>query len=99
MLYKNAVMKGTLDLIRRLMADVELKEFNLIYGTALALKIGHRASIDIDLFCTTNFNSVGIAAHLFKKYNAERMSCLKNDVFCFIEDVKIDMIDHQYPQI
>ena len=40
MLYKNAVMKGTLDLIRRLMADIELKEFNLIDGTALATKSG-----------------------------------------------------------
>ena len=57
MLHKETVEKGTLDLIRKLMADDQLKEFNLVGGTALALKLGHRKSIDIDLFTATDFNS------------------------------------------
>ncbi len=97
MLCKDAVAKGTLDLIKRLMADEELGEFNLIGGTALALKIGHRESIDIDLFCNSSFNAAWIAEYLSHKYSAQRVNNLKNAVFCFIEDVKIDLIAHQYP--
>ena len=49
MLYKETVEKGTMDLIDRLMKDNKFSSFNLVGGTALALKIGHRKSIDIDL--------------------------------------------------
>ena len=60
MLYKETVETGTLDLIKELMRDKEFTAFNLVGGTALSLKIGHRKSIDIDLFksfinCKSNF--------------------------------------------
>ena len=99
MLHKNAVEEATLALIRRLMADEQLSAFNLIGGTALALKIGHRASIDIDLFTSAAFIAADIANHLSLKYNAQRVTVLKNAVFCFIEEIKIDLIAHQYPLI
>jgi hypothetical protein len=98
-LCKDAVEKGTLALIHGLMADEQLRGFNLIGGTALALKIGHRASIDIDLFANDNFNAIGIADYLSSKYYAKRISILKNAVFCYIDDIKIDLISHQYPLI
>jgi len=50
MLHKETVTAGTLDLIRRLMDDAHLQQFYLVGGTALALMLGHRISIDIDLF-------------------------------------------------
>ena len=34
----------------------ELQSFNLVDGTALALKYGHRTSVDLDLFSVENFN-------------------------------------------
>ena len=81
------------------MGDEKLKEFNLIGGTALALKIGHRSSIDIDLFTSQSFNAITIANYLSERFNAQRIITLKNAVFCFIADVKIDLIAHQYPLI
>jgi len=33
----------------------ELQSFNLVGGTALALKYGHRLSVDLDLFSTEKF--------------------------------------------
>jgi len=33
-----------------------LKDFSLVDGTALALKYGHRVSIDLDLFTNQEFN-------------------------------------------
>ena len=34
----------------------ELQSFNLVGGTALSLKYGHRTSIDLDLFITEKFD-------------------------------------------
>lgn len=55
MLYKETVEKGTMDLIDRVMKDNKFSSFNLVGGTALALKIGHRKSIDIDPFYNFRF--------------------------------------------
>ena len=50
MLHKETVESRTLDLIRMLMKDPQLSEFFMVGGTALSLQLGHRISIDIDLF-------------------------------------------------
>jgi Nucleotidyl transferase AbiEii toxin, Type IV TA system len=38
------------------MGDEKLSGFILVGGTALALQIGHRMSVDIDLFATKEFD-------------------------------------------
>ena len=70
MLYKETVEAGTLDLIKRFMSDNYFEEFKLVGGTALALKIGHRISIDIDLFSSTPFNASELGRHLTTTYQA-----------------------------
>ena len=50
MLHKETVSEFTLDLLKTLMVDEKLTDFFLVGGTALALQIGHRISIDLDLF-------------------------------------------------
>jgi hypothetical protein len=99
MLYKETVEKGTMDLIDRLMKDDKFSSFNLVGGTALALKIGHRKSIDIDLFTTSDFNSPEISNHLSENYNVTRIQTIKNGVFCLVDGVKVDLLAHQYPLI
>ena len=97
MLHTQTVEAATLDLTRTLMADAELSVFNLVGGTALSLMLGHRKSIDIDLFTDRDFDTRRLASHLSQTYNAEAIKTLKNGIFCYINDVKIDLIAHQYP--
>lgn len=99
MLYTQTVETGTLDLIRSLMEDKNFDQFFLVGGTALSLQIGHRKSIDIDLFTDKDFDANKIADYLKKVYHAERMKVLKNGVFCFVNKVKVDLLAHQYPLI
>ncbi|MBN9380388.1 MAG: nucleotidyl transferase AbiEii/AbiGii toxin family protein [Chitinophagaceae bacterium] len=99
MLRTQTVEKGTLDLIKKLMSDNKLNKFTLVGGTALALKIGHRTSIDIDLFTVGIFNASDLAAHLSTSYHAVEVRTLTNGVFCFIDDIKVDLISHQYPSV
>lgn len=77
MLYKETVAPQTLDLIKRLFKDTRLHEFVLVGGTALSLQIGHRISIDIDLFSNKTFDAANIASHLQKNYSAESVKTLK----------------------
>lgn len=97
MLQTQTVEAGTLDLIKTLLNDVEFSAFNLVGGTALSLQIGHRKSIDIDLFTNSDFESQDLASHLSRTYRAEEIRTLKNGIFCFIGNVKVDLIAHQYP--
>jgi len=97
MLRTETVEAGTLDLIKRFMSDHYFNEFNLVGGTALALKIGHRTSIDIDLFSTTPFNSSELGRHLTTTYQATEVRIITNGVFCFVNNIKVDLLTHQYP--
>lgn len=99
MLRTETVEKRTLDLIKRLIADERLKEFYLVGGTALALRIGHRSSIDIDLFTGSDFDAPTLGAYLASQYKATNLRTTSNVVLCFIDDIKIDLIAHQYPLV
>ncbi len=97
MLYSETVEARTLDLIKRLMQDENLKNFRLVGGTALSLCIGHRISIDIDLFTNQDFDAPKLYNHLLNSYKGEKLRAIKNGVFGLFEDIKIDLISHQYP--
>ena len=99
MLRTNTVEARTLDLIKRLMSDDRFNAFNLVGGTALALKVGHRKSIDIDLFSSSAFSARDLAGHLEANYQAEIFKIMDNGVFCFVDNIKVDLIAHQYPLI
>jgi hypothetical protein len=81
------------------MSDDKFNNFNLVGGTALALKIGHRRSIDIDLFAAAPFDSRELGHHLLAAYSATKVSTLTNGVFCFVNNIKIDLLSHQYPLV
>ena len=52
MLSYQTIKPDTLELLRRLMVEPLFSQTRLVGGTALALQIGHRSSIDLDLFGT-----------------------------------------------
>ncbi len=56
MLCHDAIPAGALDLLNRLMTSPACDPFDLGGGTALALRIGHRLSIDLDLFTVDGFD-------------------------------------------
>jgi len=89
----------TFNLIQRLQALDFLKEFYLVRGTALALQIGHRNSIDIDLFSGDNFNSNQFISQLQTLFAIEVTFETTNTLLTFIENIKVDFITHNYPLI
>lgn len=99
MLHKETVERTTFELLIKLMQDERFKNFNLAGETALALYLGHRKSIDLDLFTPDNFDSNKLEEYLIDKYNFKSSYLEKNTLKGTINDVKIDCITHNYPYI
>jgi predicted nucleotidyltransferase component of viral defense system len=58
MLYWNTVDRLLRDTLVLLMNSAEFSEFRLVGGTSLSLQLGHRVSVDIDLFTDASYGSV-----------------------------------------
>lgn len=99
MLYTETIEGGTLELLRNLQSEVLLSSFNLVGGTSLALRMGHRKSVDLDLFTKDDFDLQELRELLVNKYDFqvsyEKGKTLKG----FINNVKIDLIKYVYPQV
>ena len=50
MLFYATLEHSTLELLKRIQALPELAATRLVGGTALAMQLGHRVSIDLDIF-------------------------------------------------
>lgn len=96
MLQEQTVKASTLELLKRLMADSALKDFYLVGGTALALQIGHRISVDLDLFSTSAFDNIQMREYLENEYGFRTNYMASNTLKGEISDVKIDCIMHKY---
>jgi len=57
-LYLNTVSDTLLDVLNTLMKQEVLNSFRLVGGTSLSLQLGHRMSVDIDLFTDAEYNSI-----------------------------------------
>ncbi|MCX6307783.1 MAG: nucleotidyl transferase AbiEii/AbiGii toxin family protein [Bacteroidia bacterium] len=97
MLQKNTVSAATLELLNRIMTDEFFSEFILVGGTALALQLGHRKSIDVDLFCVNYFDEQLLLDHLRIQYSFELEYSAKSTLKGEIGGVKVDCLAHPYP--
>ena len=57
-IYKTTVSDLLWEVLTKLMTSEELKSFRLVGGTSLSLLLGHRTSVDIDLFTDKEYNSI-----------------------------------------
>ena len=99
MLHKETVESGTLDLIHRLLQDDTFKQFNLVGGTALSLQLGHRKSVDIDLFTKSAFDKGRVAELLEANHSAKNVKVAENGIISSIDNVKVDLIYHPFPDV
>jgi hypothetical protein len=81
------------------MAMPALRDHALVWGTALALRYGHRLSVDLDLFGNADFDHDGCVAALTAEFGDEfryePTAGRRFGLFCFIEGIKVDIV--RYP--
>jgi Nucleotidyl transferase AbiEii toxin, Type IV TA system len=98
MLFYTTVSESTLAILKFIMNNPTFDQFNLVGGTALALQIGHRLSVDLDLFGIEDLNQNKILTEL-QKYG-EVKEGNKSEIFygVFLDDLKIDFLKYTYSQ-
>jgi len=98
MLHKDpfVIAPTTFKLIQVLQNIPELQNFYLVGGTALALQLGHRNSIDIDLFTKEEFATLELSTLLQEQFQVMITTSARNSLFCVINNVKTDFVRHNY---
>lgn len=97
MLYLETVESSTLELLKKLQRLPVLEQTRLVRGTALALQLGHRKSIDLDFFGTVDCEAeylresiAGIASLTILKESPH--------IHIYIVDgIKVDIVNYKYP--
>lgn len=99
MLHFSTIDTATLELLRQLMQVPEFGNLRLVGGTSLALQLGHRNSMDIDMFGQMPTDSFELNNIL---NTIGRVSPLKKSPNIFIylvNEIKVDLVNYPYPWI
>lgn len=99
MLQTQAVDIKLLELLTKVMENPVFSAFNLVGGTSLALQIGHRKSVDIDLFGNyeIDFHQFITTLQTIGKVVVLKQS--KNILVTTINGIKVDFVNYKYPLI
>lgn len=96
MLHVESVEPFTLGLLKSLMSRKYLDQFVLVGGTALALQIGHRKSIDLDMFSVSDIDTGALLENLQKDYSVQPFVQTKGSLISDVEGIKVDFIRFKY---
>jgi predicted nucleotidyltransferase component of viral defense system len=101
MIYKDpdVILPETFDLLRQIQQDTYFESFFLVGGTALALQIDHRLSIDLDFFSLHPFDNQQMEAYLLEQYGFQTDYVATNTLKGFVQNIKVDFLTHAYPLV
>ncbi len=97
MLYFETIDRNTLELLRRIQSHSAFSGTRLVGGTALALQIGHRKSIDLDFFGRMDITPIEFRQTLeaFGEVSLRNASGrIRQFLVC---GVQVDFVDYAYP--
>ena len=95
MLHAETVATSTLDLLKELQAVPELSGLRLVGGTALALHLGHRKSVDLDLFGAFD-PSVSMRSRVLERGHVVDGPESGTVQTLRIDGVKVDFVNYPY---
>lgn len=96
MLHYSTIDAKTLELLKQLVLLPEFKQLRLVGGTSLALQIGHRNSIGIDLFGIID-NELKLDQILKPPGKFHLIHKTSHIFICTINDIKVDIVNYSYP--
>ena len=97
MLHYKTVDDFTLELLKKLQSLRIFSQMRLVGGTSLALQIGHRKSIDIDLFGLLNVDFDALTDELKSIGDVVVLGNSKNIHTYLIDEIKVDIVHYEYP--
>lgn len=97
MLHRETIESNTLELLKSMMRIDVFAPLRLVGGTSLALQIGHRKSIDLDLFGDHTLNSVDITNSLPIELAIKSLHTTPSINIYLINGIKVDFVKYRYP--
>jgi hypothetical protein len=99
MLHYETVEAQTLELLKSLLNAEAFKKLRLVGGTALAMQVGHRKSIDLDLFGIMGADEFEIRKQLSQIGSVQWLKKTTNINILLINNIKVDLVNYPYPWI
>lgn len=96
MLHLETIEPKTLELLRRLQSLSIFEHSRLVGGTALALQLGHRKSIDLDMFGTIDASPEDIQEACKEAGELEISKTSKNINIYWVDGIKVDCVNYPY---
>jgi hypothetical protein len=97
MLYQQTVSPKLLEILTALMSNPYFGEFYLVGGTSLALQIGHRESVDIDLFGDKELEELEVSDFLSNLGKVQILKRSRNILIYTIDGIKADLVNYRHP--
>ncbi len=97
MLHYRTIDTKTLELLKNIQEIEVFKKLLLVGDTSLALQIGHRTSIDLDLFGEINIYRDEIIYELNKLGDVKTLHFTNNINIFTINGIKVDIVNYSYP--
>jgi len=83
-----------LQVLQTLMKMDQLVDFRLVGGTAIALQIGHRKSVDIDLFSNRKVNLRTVSRAIASEFpNVKNITLTQTNVSVFLNGIRVEIYD------
>jgi predicted nucleotidyltransferase component of viral defense system len=99
MLSYEVINQETLGLLRKINEHPLFSDYRLVGGTALALLLGHRKSMDLDFFGNTSIDPYDLS-ELFRSLGSSTFTKSSARISsAYISDVKVDVVWYPYPWI
>lgn len=97
MLQLRTIEPNTLELLKSLCQQPLWEGHFLVGGTALALQMGHRFSVDLDLFTHEPFDAEALLAMLREHYEVQPLTISNSIFISVVNGVKVDIVHFKYP--
>lgn len=99
MLSYKTIQPHTLELLKALTNESIFSQLRLVGGTALALQLGHRNSIDLDFFGHIEVEDEDLLETLRKHGKVEILKLSQNIKIFTLDGIKVDIVNYAYPWI
>ena len=96
MLFYETIEPGTLQLLKQLQAHPLFQRERLVGGTALALQLGHRRSVDLDLFGNEPIESAVIRDALSDEHRLNIVKESRSIDIYIVDGIKVDFVHYRY---
>lgn len=97
MLHFETVDINTLELLRQIQGHAAFSDVRLVGGTALALQMGHRKSIDLDFFGHMEIPPMELR-HVLEAYGEVSLRNASGRIHRYmVRGVQVDFVDYTYP--